>query len=122
MVKSINTKVDLTINGTWFRGVPSYGKIMIGDKAFEFYNEKNIGDFVQIPWDEVTYVVADVKFGGKYIPRFEIRTKQNGNFIFAARDAKKTLHAMSKYIPSDHMRRSLSLWQGLKQRFTRRKK
>lgn len=122
MVKSINTKVDLTVNGTWFRGVPSYGKVMIGDKAFEFYNEKNIGDFVQIPWDEVTYVVADVKFGGKYIPRFEIRTKKNGNFMFAARDVKKTLHTMNKYIPSDHMRRSLTLWQGLKQRFTRRKK
>ena len=42
MVKSINTKVDLTITATWFRGIASYGKVMIGDKAFEFYNEKNI--------------------------------------------------------------------------------
>lgn len=81
MAKSINTKVDLTVDGTWFRGIASYGKIMIGDKAFEFYNERNVEDYVQIPWEEVTYVVADVHFHGRYIPRFEIRTKFNGKFI-----------------------------------------
>lgn len=89
MVKSINTKIDLTGNATWFRGIASYGKMMIGDKAFEFYNERNIGDYVQIPWNEVTYVVADVHFRGKYIPRFEFQTKKNGTFIFSTRDNKK---------------------------------
>lgn len=88
MAKSINTKVDLTVDATWFRGIASYGKIMIGDRAFEFYNERNVEDYVQIPWNEVTYVVADVRFGGRYIPRFEIRTKSNGKFVFAARDSK----------------------------------
>ncbi|RVU70191.1 MULTISPECIES: DUF956 family protein [Lactobacillus] len=122
MVKSINTKVDLTQNATWFRGIASYGKVMIGDKAFEFYNERNINDFVQIPWNEVTYVVADVKFHGKYIPRFEIRTKSSGNFIFATKDPKKTLRAIRNYIPADHMRKALSLWQGLKRRFTFKRK
>lgn len=62
MAKSINTKVDLTVDATWFRGIASYGKIMIGDRAFEFYNERNVEDYVQIPWKEVTYVVADVHF------------------------------------------------------------
>lgn len=122
MVKSINTKVDLTVNGTWFRGMPSYGKVMIGDKAFEFYNERNVTDFVQIPWDEVTYVVADVHFHGKYIPRFEIRTRQNGNFIFVTKDVKKTLREIRNYIPAQRMRKSLTLWQGLKQRFTHKSK
>ncbi|KRL89111.1 DUF956 family protein [Lactobacillus kalixensis] len=121
MVKSINTKVDLTQDATWFRGMPSYGKIMIGDKAFEFYNERNVGDFVQIPWDEVTYVVADVHFGGKYIPRFEIRTKRNGSFIFATKDPKKALRVIRNYIPASHMRKALSVWQNLKRRFTRKK-
>lgn len=122
MVKSINTKVDLTIDATWFRGMPSYGKVMIGDNAFEFYNERNIGDYVQIPWDEVTYVVADVHFRGKYIPRFEIRTHNNGNFIFATRDPKKTLRAIRNHVPADHMRKALSLLQGLKRRFIHKKK
>lgn len=121
MVKSINTKVDLTVDATWFRSMPSYGKIMIGDKAFEFYNEHNIEDYVQIPWNEVTYVVADVHFGGKYIPRFEIRTKANGNFIFASRDPKKTLRAIRNYIPASHMRKALSVWQKLKRNFSRKK-
>lgn len=118
MVKSINTSVDLSQNATWFRGMPSYGKIMIGNKAFEFYNERNIVDFVQIPWDEVTLVVADVHFKGKYIPRFEIRTRNAGNFIFATTDAKKALRAIRNYVPSNHMRRALSFWQKLKRRFT----
>lgn len=117
MVKSINAKVDLTLNGTWFRGIASYGKIMIGNKGFEFYNERNVGDFVQIPWTEITYVVADVHFRGKYIPRFQIRTRNNGNFIFAARDPKKTLRAIRNYIPADHLRRSLTLWQHIKRCF-----
>ncbi len=47
MAKSINTKVDLTVDATWFRGIASYGKIMIGDRAFEFYNERNVEDYVR---------------------------------------------------------------------------
>lgn len=118
MVKSINTKVDLTADATWFRGLPTYGKIMVGDKAFEFYNERNVGDYVQIPWPEVTYVVADVRFRGKYIPRFQIRTRQNGSFIFASKNPKRTLRAMRKYIPADHLRRALSTWKTLKRGVT----
>ncbi len=40
MVQSINTKSELVIEGTAFMGMPAYGKIMIGDKGFEFFNEK----------------------------------------------------------------------------------
>ena len=42
MVQSLNTKVDLTIKATSYLGLATYGKVMVGDKAFEFYNEKNI--------------------------------------------------------------------------------
>lgn len=118
MVESNNTKVDLTANATWFRAVAVYGKVMIGDKAFEFYNERNLSDYVQIPWTEVTYVVADVHFRGRYIPRFEIRTKANGRFIFTTKDNKKTLRTIRNYVPASHMRQALSVWQNLKRRFT----
>ena len=117
MVKSINSKVDLSKDATWFRGIPSYGKVMVGDKAFEFYNERNVTDYVQIPWDEVTYVVADVKFKGKYIPRFKICTRNNGEFIFATKEPKETLRAIRNYVPADHMRKALSVWQKLTRRF-----
>lgn len=119
MVKSINSQVDLTVDATWFRSLPSYGKVMVGDKAFEFYNERNVVDYVQIPWDEVTFVVVDVKFKGRYIPRFEIRTREAGNFIFATRETKKTLQEIRKHIPADHMRKALTIGQKLKRRFTR---
>lgn len=122
MVKSINTRVDLTQNATWFRSIPTYGKVMLGDRAFEFYNEHNIDDYVQIPWDEMTYVVADVHFHGRYIPRFEIRTKNDGSFRFATRDPKKTLREIRKHLPADHLRQSLSVWQDIKRRFTRKRK
>ncbi|RMC41315.1 MULTISPECIES: DUF956 family protein [unclassified Lactobacillus] len=116
MVESSNNKVDFTTSATWFRGISTYGKAMIGNKAFEFYNDRNISDYVQIPWAEVTYIVADVHFGGRYIPRFEIRTKVNGKFIFSTRNNKKTLRAIRNYVPADRMRQALGLWQKIKQR------
>lgn len=75
MVQSLNTKSEYVDTATWFRGIPTYGKILVGDKGFEFYSDNNPNDYVQIPWNEVTVVVADVYFGGKYIPRFKICTK-----------------------------------------------
>ncbi|MGN0496473.1 MAG: hypothetical protein ACI4GW_09640 [Lachnospiraceae bacterium] len=32
------------------------------------------------------------------------------------------MRAIRKYVPADHMRKALSMWQQLKQRFTRKKK
>lgn len=111
MAQSINTKVDLVANGTSFHGLTTYGKIMIGDKAFEFYNDKNVNDYIQIPWEEVDYVSASVMFKGKSIPRFAIHTKKNGQFSFAAREPKKVLRAVNQYIPGDRMLHSLSAFQ-----------
>ena len=126
MVQSLNTKVDLTIKATSYLGLATYGKVMVGDKAFEFYNEKDIRDYIQIPWEEVSCVMASVMFKGKWIPRFAIKTKQNGNFTFSTRDNRALLRAVNKYIPSQNMVRSLSFFQvvgrGLKSIFIRKKK
>ena len=73
MAQSMNTKVDLVIKATSYQGLNSYGKIMVGDKAFEYYNDRNVNDFIQIPWEEVDYVVASVMFKGKKIPRYAIQ-------------------------------------------------
>ncbi|WP_262359393.1 DUF956 family protein [Anaerococcus hydrogenalis] len=40
MVQSQNKKVDLSIKARCLNGFTSDGDIMIGDKAFEYYNEK----------------------------------------------------------------------------------
>lgn len=111
MVQSLNTKVDLTIQATSYLGMANYGKVMVGNQAFEFYNEKNLKDYIQIPWEEVDYVMASVMFKGKWLPRFAIVTKKNGNFTFSTRDNKKTLRAINQYIPSDRLVKSLSFFQ-----------
>ena len=75
MVQSLNTKVDFTIEATSYLGIASYGKVMVGDKAFEFYNEKNIRDYIQIPWEEVDYIMASVMFKGKGFLALQLRLK-----------------------------------------------
>ena len=78
MAQSQNSSIDLTIKATSFHGLTTYGDVLIGNKAFEFYNEKNPEDYIQIPWDEVDHVAASVMGGGKVISRFAIFTKKNG--------------------------------------------
>lgn len=114
MVQSLNTKVDLTLKATSYLGVANYGKIMVGDNALEFYNEKNLKDYIQIPWDEVNYVMASVMFKGKWIPRFVVVTKRNGNFTFSTRDNKALLRAVNQYIPAENLVRSLSFFDVIK--------
>lgn len=114
MVKSLNTSVDLTIDATSYLGMANYGKVMIGDHAFEYYNSKNINDYIQIPWEEVTGVIASVMFKGKWIPRFAVVTKSNGMFTFSTRDNKKTLRTMQKYVNPRNMTRSITFFQVIK--------
>ena len=114
MVQSLNTKVDLTIDATAFTGFSDYGKIMIGDKGFEFYNSRDFRKFIQIPWEEVDYVIASVLFKGKWIPRYAIRTKKNGTYTFSSKEAKKVLRAIRNYVDPDHMVYSLSFFDVVK--------
>lgn len=114
MVQSINTKVDLTIDATSYLGVADYGKIMIGDKGFEFFNDRDARKFVQIPWEEVDYVVASVVFKGKWIPRYAIQTKKNGTYSFASKEPKRVLRAIREYVDPDHMVRSLGFFDVVK--------
>ena len=124
MVQSLNKKVDLTINATPYLGMANYGKVLVGDEAFEYYNDKNVNDYIQIPWSEVTEIMASVMFKGKWIPRFAVVTKNNGNFIISTRDNKKTLRAVRNYVDPNNMVRSLSFFQvisrGLKSLFKRK--
>lgn len=107
MAQSQNTTVELTIPATSLRGLSTYGNVMLGDKAFEFYNERNPEDYIQIPWDEIDHVAASVLFKKK-IARFAIQTKENGMFSFSTRDNKKTLRAMRNHLDDSQLVRSLS--------------
>ena len=114
MVQSLNTKADYTVKATSYLGLTTYGNIMIGDKAFEFYNQRNVKDYIQIPWEEVDYVIASVMFKGKWIPRFAIQTKESGTYSFSSRNNRELLRAIGKYVEPDHMRKSLTFLQVLR--------
>lgn len=113
-VKSINTKWDVVEKATSFLGMSDYGKVLVGNKGFEFFNESNLRDFVQIPWNEIDVVVVSVMFGGKWIPRYAIRTKKNGVYSFSSRDPKKVLRGIRKYIGPQKIVKSLTFMQVVK--------
>ena len=53
-------------------------------------------------------------FKGRWIPRFAIQTKKDGTFSFSAKNSKKLLRAMQKYVAPEKMVRSLTFFQVLK--------
>jgi len=126
MVQSINTKSDLVIDGTSHMGLSEYGKIMIGDKGFEFYSDRDKKNFIQIPWKEVDKVIVSVIFGGKWIQRYAFKTKKNGLFTFSSKDPKKALRTIRKYVNPNDIVQSLGFFQVLgrsfKNIFTRKSK
>lgn len=113
MAQSMNTKVDMVAKATSHQGLNSYGKIMIGDKAFEYYNDRNPEDNIQIPWEEVNYVIGSVVFK-KHICRYAIETKKNGTYSFSSKNPKDVLRAVRVYVPSERMVRSLGFFDVLK--------
>lgn len=106
MAQSLNTKVDLTVPATSFMSLASYGSMMLGDRALEFYNERNVEDYIQIPWNEIDHVAASVMFGGRVIPRFAVFTKSNGTYSFSTRDNKATLRLVRDHIGNENVVRS----------------
>ena len=115
MAQSMNTKVDLTMPATSYTGFANYGKILVGDKAFEYYNDHNVEDYIQIPWEEISYIAASVYFNKK-IARFAIFLKKNEKryFSFSAKDNKAVLWACKAYIPEDRLQRSPTFFGSLK--------
>ena len=119
MVQSLNTKSDLVMNATSHLGMADYGKIMVGDKGFEFYDDRDAQNYIQIPWTEVNKVIVSVIFGGKWIPRYAIETKKNGTFSFSSRDPKKALRAIRVYVKPENIVRSLGFFEVIKRAFKR---
>lgn len=113
MAQSQNKEVELTIPATFFVGLGTYGKMMLGDKALEFYNDRNVEDYIQIPWDEVDYVSASVIFG-RHISRWAVFTKQNGHFAFSTRDNKAALRVVRNHIGNEKVLRSMDFFDVLR--------
>lgn len=110
MAQSMNTTVEYTTKASFLNGLGSVGDVLVGERAFEFYNQRNPEDYVQIPWDEVDYIAASLVFGKK-IPRFAIFTFNNGHFSFSAQDNKALLRAITEHVPADKLVKSPSFFQ-----------
>ena len=119
MAQSLNTKADYSTEGIVYLGFAEYCKILIGDVAFEFYNDRNVKDYIQIPWDEVDTIVASVLFKGRKISRFAVMTKSSGTFSFSSRDNKALLRAVANYVDKERMVRSLSFLDVIKRSIRR---
>ena len=108
MAISQNTKVFFTTKANNMSGFfgNKHGNILIGDKAFEFYNERNPEDYIQIPWIEIEKVRAQIFFKDKYIRGFFIDTKENGVYNFIVKDAGKTLKEMREFLGNEKIVRN----------------
>ena len=106
MAQSLNTKVDLTLRATSFMGLAEYGSMMIGDRALEFYNERNVEDYIQIPWDQIDHIAASVMFRGKVIARWAVFVKGGASYSFSTRDNRAALRAIRDHIGGERLVRS----------------
>ena len=106
MAQSLNSKVDFTAKASSFAGLSTYGNVMVGNKAFEFYNERNPEDYIQIPWELVDHVSAEVLRGSKKIVRFAFFTTDGAKLSFSTRDNKACLRACRTYLGDEKLLRS----------------
>ena len=122
MAISKNTKVLFNTKGNLLSGMlgNKNGDILVGDKAFEFYNSRNPEDYIQIPWEEIKLVRAQIFFNDKYIRGFFVDTKSAGTFNFVVKNAGKTLKTMRDFIGNEKIVRNKLLFS-IKNLFSRKK-
>ena len=88
MVVSMSKKVIYTTKANCLTGSlgNKHGDVLVGDKSFEFYNQRNPEDYIQIPWGEIERVRAQMFFRDKYIRGFFIDTKNAGKCLKEMRE------------------------------------
>ena len=111
MAVSMNTKVIYKTKGNSLHGGigSKHGDILVGDKAFEFYNHRNPEDYIQIPWSEIDKVRAQMFFFDKYIRGFFIDTKNSGSFNFVVKNSGKTLKEMREFLGNEKIVRNVPI-------------
>lgn len=126
MAQSLNTKVDFTTSAIAYLGFAEYGKIMIGDKAFEFFNDTNVEKNMQFPWSSIKRVEGDVsvsrngnvKIGRQFIIVFRNEQKVR----FAAKESGTVLKYIRQYIGNEKVVRQKGFSDKFLGLFRRKKK
>lgn len=112
MAQSINSKVELSTTGVSYLGMGGkVGKFLLGNKGLEFYSDANVEDYIQIPWENIEKISANVSYN-KISRHFEVFTDR-GKFLFASKDSGKILKIARQHIGNEKVIRTLTLIQTL---------
>ena len=110
MAQSINSTVELTTTGVSYLGMGGkVGKFLLGNKGLEFYSDANVEDYIQIPWENIEKIGANVS-RNKVSRHFEVFTDK-GKFLFASKDSGNILKVARQHIGNDKVIRMLTLVQ-----------
>lgn len=117
MAQSLNSTVELTTTGVSYLGMGGKaGKFLLGNKGLEFYSNANVEDYIQIPWENIEKMGANVS-RNKVSRHFEVFTDK-GKFLFASKDSGKILKVARQHIGNDKVVRMLTLVQVLMKKLT----
>ncbi|WP_205402237.1 DUF956 family protein [Streptococcus lutetiensis] len=117
MAQSLNSTVELTTTGVSYLGMGGkVGKFLLGNKGLEFYSDANVEDYIQIPWENIEKIGANVS-RNKVSRHFEVFTDK-GKFLFASKDSGKILKVARQHIGNDKVVRMLTLVQILMKKLT----
>lgn len=116
MAISMNSKVVYVTKANSFNGGfgSKNGDVLIGDKAFEFYNSRNPEDYIQIPWSEIKQIRAQLYFKDRYIRGFFIDTYADGTYNFVVKNAGKALKEMREFVGNEKIVRNVPIISPLK--------
>lgn len=118
MAQSINSTVELTTTGVSYLGMGGkVGKFLLGNIGLEFYSDANVEDYIQIPWENIEKIGANVS-RNKVSRHFEVFTDK-GKFLFASKDSGKILKVARQHIGNDKVVRMLTLVQTIIKRLSR---
>ncbi|MBM7636471.1 DUF956 family protein [Streptococcus saliviloxodontae] len=121
MAQSLNTTVELSTPGVYYVGLGGnkIGKFLIGDKALEFYPDNNVEKYIQIPWQEIEQIGANVS--GKTVSRhFQVFLPNKRRLLFASKDSGKILKIAREKLGDDKVIKIPTLLQKLTSRFAKK--
>ena len=128
MVQSLNTKTSTPFAAIAYVGLGSvYGKLLIGDKAFEFFNDANVEDAIQIPWDTIYHVEGVVSRSNKIGRQIVVVLNRQGNskrqnhLRFSSKESGKILKLVREQLGNDKVVKAPTIIRTLINKFTRRK-
>ena len=104
-----------------------YGKLLIGDKAFEFFNDANVEDAIQIPWDTIYHVEGVVSRNNKIGRQIVVVLNRQGNskrqnhLRFSSKESGKILKLVREHLGNDKVVKAPIIIRTLINKFTRRK-